>query len=199
MQSQGSEEMEQENDEKLHQRRIAFAIREIHNQIRQAIHKSLPRFEKGPKSQLQGGILGYLFHHGEAPVYQRDLEKEFKISRATATNTLQVMERDGLIVRRAQDKDGRLKRIQMTEETHRNHSRVEAHMEMVDGRMLGGLTDAEVAELRRLLGMVQKNLEELVSELGDSCGEEGEKGFGSPEQQEEEGENSARERANAKA
>lgn len=123
-----------ENGEK----RVAFMLREIQNQIKQIIHKSLPRFEKGPRSQLQGGVLGYLFHHRDGPVYQRDLEKEFRVSRATATNTLQVMEREGLIVRRAQDRDARLKRIQMTEEAYQNHRQVEAHMDMMDRRMLGG-------------------------------------------------------------
>ena len=78
------------------EKRISFLLRVIHNQIRDIIHKNAPRFDKGPKSQLQGGILGYLFDHEGQPVYQKDLEKEFRISRATATNTLQVMERDGL-------------------------------------------------------------------------------------------------------
>lgn len=155
-------------------KRMAFMLREIHNQIKQVIHKSSPRFDKGPRSQLQGGILGYLFHHRDGPVYQKDIEREFKISRATATNTLQVMERDGLIVRKAQDKDGRLKRIQMTEEAYQNHRQIEAHMEMVDGRMLEGLTEEEVAELRRLLGVLQKNLEELAAEFGEPFGEEDE-------------------------
>lgn len=145
-------------------KRIAFIVRDIHNQIRQVIHKSSPRFEKGPKSQLQGGILGYLYHHAGSPVYQKDLEKEFRISRATATNTLQVMEREGLIVRKAQDKDARLKRIQLTEEAYQNHRQIEAHMEMMECRMTGGLSEAEVGELRRLLGIVMENLEEMAEE-----------------------------------
>ena len=98
------------------ERKISFVLREIHNQIRLVIHKTAPVHEKAPKTQLQGGILAYLYHHQEQPVYQRDLEREFRISRATATNTLQVMEREGLIARKALDKDARLKRIQMTEE-----------------------------------------------------------------------------------
>ena len=151
---------------------VAFMLRELQNQIRQIIHKSLPKFEKGPRSQLQGGILGYLFHHRDGPVYQRDLEKEFRISRATATNTLQVMERDGLVVRRAQDKDARLKRIQMTEEAYQNHRQIEAHMDMMERRMLGGLTDLQVQELRGLLGILQRNLEELGRELGEPLWEE---------------------------
>lgn len=154
------------------EKRIAFILREIHNQTKLVIYRSSPRFEKGPRSQLQGGILGYLYHHGDQPVYQKDLEKEFRISGATASNTLQSMERDGLITRRAVDKDARLKRILMTEETYQNHRQIEAHMEMMDRCMLEGMSDTEVAELYRLLGIVLGNLETLAEEYSGSCGKE---------------------------
>lgn len=157
----------QDREQRKREKKIAFTLREIHNQIKQVIHKSSPRFEKGPGSQLQGGILGYLYHHRDGPVYQKDLEKEFRISRATATNTLQVMERDGLIVRRALDKDARLKRIQLTDEAYQNHKQIEAHMSMMDRRMLEGMTEPEVDELYRLLGIIQRNLERLAAEFDE--------------------------------
>ena len=160
-----------------HKRRLAFTLRVIHNQIKAIIHKSSPQFEKGPQTQLQGGILGYLYHHQENPVYQRDLEKEFRISRATATNTLQVMEKNGLIVRTAQDRDARLKRIVMTEDAWQHHRQIEEHMDMMDERMLQGLSAREVTELYRMLDMVFENLETFQKELGaddteDACGRE---------------------------
>ena len=148
-------------------RRIAFVLRAIHNQIKLIIRYTLPKCEKGPKSQLQGGILGYLYYHQEQPVYQRDLEKEFRISRATATNTLQVMEREGLIMRRALDRDARLKRIQMTEEAVQGHRRMEAHMEMMESCITKGMSAEEVEQLSRLLGMVMKNLEETAAKYDE--------------------------------
>lgn len=143
---------------------IAFILRMIHNQIKSVVHKSFPKGDNAPQSQLQGGIMRYLYHHGEQPVYQRDIEKEFRISRATATNTLQVMEKNGLIVRRSQDKDARLKRILMTEPAYRHHEQWEAHMRFMDKRMLMGMTEAEVAELFRLLEKLLGNLEQMDSE-----------------------------------
>ena len=147
------------------EKRIAFLLRVIHNQTKHIIHRSAPKFDKAPGSQLQGGILGFLYHHMEGPVYQKDLEKEFRISRATATNTLQVMERNGFIVRKSVDKDARLKRIQMTEEAFRNHQMIEAHMRNMDERMLRGMSESEVEELFRLLAVVENNLEEISEEL----------------------------------
>lgn len=151
-------------EKRVEERRIAFTLRVIHNQIKHIICREAPHFEKGPKSQLQGGILAYLYHHSDQPVYQKDLEKEFRISRATATNTLQVMERDGLIVRKALDKDARLKRIQLTEEARQHHKRVEFYMDMIEMRLKKGMSEEEIAQLHRLLGILLKNLEELSEE-----------------------------------
>lgn len=145
-------------------RSIAFTLRVIHNQIKTVIHKSFPRCDNAPQSQLQGGILGYLYHHQDGSVYQRDIEKEFRISGATATNTLQVMEKNGLIVRKSQDKDARLKRIVMTEPARERHAKVEEHMRYLDRRMLQGITEAEVSELYRLLGRLLDNLEQMEAE-----------------------------------
>ena len=152
--------------EKEKQKSIAFTLRVIHNRIKAVIHKSLPRDGNAPQSQLQGGIMGYLFHHPEKPVYQRDIEKEFRISRATATNTLQVMEKNGLIIRKSQDKDARLKRIEMTEMAYERHAKVEEHMRLMDRKILRGMTETEVSELYRLLGMLQDNLEQMEAECG---------------------------------
>lgn len=148
------------------ERRLAFTLRMIHNKIKYVIRKSTPRCDKAPGTQLQGGILGFLYHHQEEHIYQKDIEKEFGISRATATNTLQVMERNGFLVRKAQDKDARLKRIQMTEEAFQQHRLIEAHIDMMDKRMIQGMTGKEVSELYRLLDMVMENLEKMDSEFG---------------------------------
>ena len=156
--------------ENKHLMKISFVMRVIHNQIKDIITKSVPKSDVAPQSQLQGGILGYLFHHTDQPVYQKDIEKEFQISRATATNTLQVMEKNGLILRKSQDKDARLKRITMTEEAAANHARVEAHMQMMDDRMLRGLTDSEIKDLNRYLGVIMNNLEGLRKEYSP-CGD----------------------------
>ena len=149
---------------------IPFLVRSIHNQIKAVISRGDPGTDKRPQSQLQGGILGYLYHHRDTPVYQKDLEKEFGISGATASNTLQVMEKNGLIIRRIQEKDARLKRIQMTQEAAAGHARMESYMRDLECRMLEDMTDTEVAELVRLLHVLKGNLERLKTEMGSGDG-----------------------------
>lgn len=143
---------------------LGFELRTIHNLTREVVRKSGPAINKPPLSQLQAGIMGYLFHHQQQPVYQKHIEEEFNISGATATNSLQVMERNGLITRSCVDKDGRLKRISMTREAMQEHMLVEEHMRMMEQKMLEGLGDAEREELFRLLGLVRGNLERINRE-----------------------------------
>ncbi len=136
---------------------IPFLVRAIHNQIKTVISRGDPGTDKRPQSQLQGGILGYIYH--------KDLEREFGISGATASNTLQVMEKNGLVIRRIQEKDARLKRIQLTEEAAVGHARMESYMRTLESRMLEGMTEGEVAELTRLLHFLKGNLDHLKTEL----------------------------------
>lgn len=148
-------------------RHISFALRMIHNQIKDIIVKSVPKTDLAPQSHLQGGILGFLYHHKEEPVYQKDIEREFRISGATATNTLQVMEKNGLIVRKSLDKDARLKRIMMTEEAAAGHERIEAHMRMMDERILKGFSEEETMKLNEYLERITQNLEKMKQEFSN--------------------------------
>ena len=145
---------------------LGFELRTIHNLTREIVRKSRPIQDKPPLTQLQAGIMGYLFRHQEQPIYQKNIEEEFQVSRATATNTLQVMEKNGLITRSCMDKDARLKRIRMTQAALEDHTKVEAHMAMMDQRMFAGMNADEQNELFRLLDVVRKNLETMDTELG---------------------------------
>ena len=47
----------------------------------------------------------------EGPVFQRDVERAFGLSRSTATGILQLMEKNGLILRESVHNDARLKSL----------------------------------------------------------------------------------------
>lgn len=160
----GADNMVRETGFDTGKKPLGFELREIHNLIKMQIHKMRPPCTRPgtPLTQLQGGILGYLYHHDpEEPVYQKNIEEVFRISRATATNTLQVMEKNGLIVRKAQDQDGRLKRIFMTEEAYREHMQMEKAMQKLDEDMLAGMSSEEAEQFMALLYRVRDNLERM--------------------------------------
>lgn len=50
---------------------------------------------------MHGWIMEYLYRNSDTPVFQRDIEREFSITRSTVTNILQLMERKGYITRQS--------------------------------------------------------------------------------------------------
>jgi DNA-binding MarR family transcriptional regulator len=67
-------------------------------------------------SGAQAHIINFI--HNESKIrdlYQKDVEKEFDIRRASATNALQLLEKKGFITRVSVPVDARLKKIKLTE------------------------------------------------------------------------------------
>ncbi len=146
-------------------RMLGFELRMIHNQTKEIVRKSHPVTDKPPLTQLQAGIMAYLFRNQEKSICQKHIEERFNISGATVSNTLQVMEKNGLIIRSSMDEDARLKRITMTQTALQDHMRVEEHMQMMERKMREGMSDAEQEELFRLLAVVRDNMERMSREL----------------------------------
>ena len=146
-------------------RLLGFELRTIHNLTKEIVRKSHPITDKPPLTQLQAGIMGYLFRNQEKSICQKHIEEKFNISGATVSNTLQVMEKNGLIIRSSMDEDARLKRITMTQNALQDHMLVEEHMQMMERKMREGMSDTEQEELFRLLAVVRNNMEKMSKEL----------------------------------
>ena len=146
-------------------RLLGFELRMIHNLTKEIVRKSRPITDKPPLTQLQAGIMAYLVRNQEKSICQKHIEEQFNISGATVSNTLQVMEKNGLIIRSSMDEDARLKRITMTQTALQDHMLVEEHMQMMERKMREGMSDAEQEELFRLLAVVRNNMERMSREL----------------------------------
>ena len=107
---------------------------------------------------MHGWILSYLYHHTDAPVFQRDIEREFSITRSTVTNILQLMERKGYIQRQSVPQDARLKQLVLTEEGVRFHENTILSFHQTDDYVANLLTEEENAELLRLLNKLRDAL-----------------------------------------
>ena len=107
---------------------------------------------------MHGWIIEYLYRHRDEPVFQRDIEREFSITRSTVTNILQLMERKGYIQRLSVPQDARLKQLVLTEEGIRLHEKTMLSFRQTDDYVTGLLTEEENAELLRLLNKLRKAL-----------------------------------------
>ncbi len=137
--------------------RIGFEIRTIHNMI--GVHVEHHMKAKGHDlTQMQAWVIGYLYGRQGQDTYQRNIEEEFHVSRATATNILKVMERKELIERKSVDTDKRLKKIYLTKQAVAIQKDAIEDMQFVEQMLVQGLSEEEVVRFKQMLGVVHDNV-----------------------------------------
>ena len=124
---------------------VGYKMRLIHNRI----HKQMEakrQVNEGDITGMQRWTVGFLKDHDGTDIYQKDIEQEFKVSRATASNMLRVMERNGLITREAVSCDARLKKIVLTEKARAMAERAKRDVKEMEDRIVAGFSEEEIIE-----------------------------------------------------
>ena len=137
---------------------IPAQMRRVNNLIFRKINQFHRENEVEDVTPMHEWILSYLFWHRDEPVYQRDIEREFSITRSTVTNILQLMERKGYIERQSVPQDARLKRLVLTAEGALLHEKTMRSLHQTDEFVSALLTPEENAELLRLLNKLREGL-----------------------------------------
>ncbi len=141
-------------------------VRHLSKSIRLSIDEALDKeFSSAGETRLtsvQAHIMGYLNMQDELgnTVYQKDIEQEFHIQRSTATGILKLLEQRGSIRRVSEEKDARLKRIEVTEKARLAKKRVDTTIEGVEQKLVRGLTAKEIKTYIELTEKMRRNLEE---------------------------------------
>ncbi len=143
----------------MHEKRIGVAIRAVSNRIRRHMDNTAVKNDIDALTGMHGYIIGFLAHRKDEKIYQRDIEREFSIRRSTASQILQRMERNGLIVRESVQQDARLKCICLTEKALSLHCRVEEEHAALEACMKRGLSHTELTTFFKVIEKIQKNLE----------------------------------------
>ena len=137
---------------------IPAQIRRVDNLIFRRINQFARANGVEQATPMHGWIIEYLYRHRDEPVFQRDIEREFSITRSTVTNILQLMERKGYIRRLSVPQDARLKQLVLTEEGVLFHEKTMLSFHQTDDYVAGLLTEEENAELLRLLNKLREAL-----------------------------------------
>ncbi|MFR8123130.1 MAG: hypothetical protein ACLU77_15850 [Waltera sp.] len=70
----------------LANRQLGFELKAANNMIRRKMEVIFAQQDGYELNGMQGPLLGYLYHKSrQGDVYQKDVEKEFRIRRSTAT------------------------------------------------------------------------------------------------------------------
>ncbi len=109
-------------------------------------------------TDMQGRVIGFLYHNRTRPIYQKDVEAAFSITRATTSKMLTLMEKNGLITRQSVEYDGRLKELRLTEKALEFAIRVGQGLEEFEEIVTRGMTEDEKEVLLTLLRKLENNV-----------------------------------------
>lgn len=158
----------------------------VHAELRSLSHIIFRTVENLPSKKLiesvtgtNGYIIGYLADNSDRDVFQRDLEREFGITRSTASKVINLMEQKGLVERQSVACDARLKKIVLTEKTKAISHLMRDDMAGFEKMLTDGFSDDELETLFGYIGRMKNNLKSFNSNqqasVGAKCPTEGTK------------------------
>lgn len=140
---------------------ICFSLKRAKHIVERGIHVSLAAAGFDEVTNMHGWILGFLYTE-QGPVYQKDIEANFGIGRSTVTNILQLMEKKGYVTRNTDEKDARLKRLELTPLGKKVHMETVAVIDKAHDTMEAGITPEERRIYFEVLGKIQRNVEKIT-------------------------------------
>ena len=117
---------------------------------------------------IQSRVIFYILdHYQQQPVFQRDIESAFQLSRSTATGILQQLEKKGILRRESVASDARLKSLVPTEQAAELGCQVRACLRQIEQVLTRGLSDGQVQLFRETLAAMADNLQQ--AELSEAA------------------------------
>ena len=109
---------------------------------------------------IQSRVMFYIMDHClEGPVFQRDVEQVFSLSRSTATGILQQLEEKDLLRRESVPSDARLKNLVPTPRAAELDAEVRACLRQSEAVLTRGLSDGQVQLFKETLAAMIRNLD----------------------------------------
>ena len=138
---------------------LSISLRKVNILLKRRFESSPIRKELDSGTGMHGYIICYLKDNNNRDLFQKDVEQNFSMRRSTATAILQLMEKNGLIERKAVDYDARLKKIILTERAKQLADLFEEEKRATNEVIESGFTESELEQLYSLLDRVANNLQ----------------------------------------
>lgn len=150
-----------------HRGEIGFQVRALSNLIKRQVDQCAAVTHEMPTTAMQGWVIGYLYENRDKDVFQKDVQQRFSVRRSTVTGMLQLMEKNGLIVRSSVESDARLKKITLTPKAIEMHEQIVDGIKQVEQMINNSLTQQEQQTFIALCEKVRLNLEKQQNQRKD--------------------------------
>lgn len=135
---------------------VGRKIEMLSRQIRRKVDESISSQDLTAKQAM---ILLVIYDLSKVKdVYAKDIEDAFDMRRATVTGILQLMEKNGIIVREENNVDGRLKRIRLTQKAINLRLKMKKNIQKVESNLLSDLSKKEIETFLKIMEKMSHNL-----------------------------------------
>lgn len=112
-----------------------------------------------------GYIISYLCENKDKNIFQRDIEREFDLSRSTVSTILKQLESEGLIERKSVIIDARLKKAVPTPAAEMINEACSKEITHFFYDLASNITDNEMSTFVKVLDTMKKNSERIRNDL----------------------------------
>lgn len=142
----------------INQKTVSSQLRTLTRRIHRFIENSPNKKQFDSVTGTNGWIIAYLSCKKDEDVFQRDIEKEFDITRSTASKVIDLMEQKGLIERQKVSSDARLKKISLTPKAEQLSALFEKDQKNLEETLTKGFTPEEIQTLDEYIVRMKNNL-----------------------------------------
>ena len=114
-------------------------------------------------------LLNYISNSERAPS-QKQIAQSFDVTPAAIATSLKKMEKNGLIERKSDEADNRIKVITVSEKGRELIEKTRELFSQTDEAMFNGVTEAEHAEIKRIFALMTDNLLNIGAVDEPKCG-----------------------------
>lgn len=132
-------------------------------------------FENSPNRKMaenltgsNGRIIGFLYDRRDRDVFQRDIERDFGITRSTASKVVELMRKKGYIEKSPVSYDARLKKLTLTDKASELVSYMLEDRKILSECVWNGFSDAEKDKIAEYIGRMKENMEKIICKKKDN-------------------------------
>lgn len=141
---------------------VGIALRAINNLLMRASIQQLKTAGIDNCTFMHGWILGHLCVNKENNVYQRDIEREFSLTRSAVTSIVKNMEKKGYIKRIEVKHDARLKKLVITSSGEEIHNKIVLNLQEMDKKIINDINIDDYKIFIKVCHQIKDNLHNLL-------------------------------------
>ncbi len=148
--------------------KILYQIKDLHKDITLYLHKD-QNINKNhqPPTATQIRIINYILNKNEK-VYQRDLEKNLNLTRATLSGVLKTMEKNGILKRTINTNDARSKEIIINEGIKEDFIKIKKRLYNAENLIIKDINKEEIDIFLKVLNKMKENINIELKEGNDT-------------------------------